>query len=406
MINSRVAFITYSLSGGGAEKNIILLRNYLKTVGIQADIILFKNVNDYKDEYPETNDIIALTNFKNKIPFLYVPFIVLLGIIRLFILMRRNRYTVLFGLPHYLPYYISVVLSKLFNVKSVLIVVNNIPLELEQLSRVSKTIHAFLLKKMFRWCDYIICISHGLSSSLINGFCVRKDKISVIPHGFELPHIAIQMKKTLADEYISLFEKNEVIVTAGRLENQKNHSALITLFKAMKEFKNTDTLKLCILGKGSLLSSLQRKVRELKLQNDVYFLGHESRNIYRYFYRAKLFILSSEYEGFGNVIIEALACSLPIVSSDCHYGPREILTDANNYPMKKISKLEFCKYGVLIPIFSDKKTILKTVAHSINIFLHDIKKLNMYKKKSQEVVKDYSLEKVGEQYVRMIRKLV
>ena len=405
MINNRVAFIAYSLSGGGAEKNIILLRNYLKTAGIQADIILFKNINDYKDEYPETKDIIALTDFKHKIPFLYIPFFVLLGMMRLFILMRRNRYIVIFGLPHYLPYYISVILSKLFNLKSVLIVVNNIPLELEQLPRVSKTVHAFLLKRIFYWCDYIICISNGLSSSLINGFYVRKNKISVIPHGFDLPRIAIQMKKTLAKGHISLFEKNEVIITAGRLENQKNHFTLIALFKVMKRLKNTDSLKLCILGKGSLLSSLQRKVCELKLQNDVYFLGHESRNIYRYFYRAKLFILSSEYEGFGNVLIEAMACGLPVISSDCHYGPREILTDAKNYPMKKISKLEFCKYGMLMPLFFNNKPPSENIARIINTFLQDKKMLRVYKIRSQERARDYSLEKVGKQYVRLIRKL-
>lgn len=406
MIYKKVAFITYSLSGGGAEKNIILLKNHLKTVGIHADIILFKNINDYKDEYPESKNAITLTGFKHKIPAFFIPFIVLLGVIKLLLLVKRNRYTVLFGLPHFVPYYTAVVLSKLFHIKSVLIVVNNIPFELKELPHICRILHVFLLKIMFFFADSIVCKSHGISSSIISLFSVPRKKIEIIPNGLNISYITTRMKKALAKEYTELFEKNDVIVTAGRLANQKNHIALITLFKAIKEFKNTNNLKLCILGKGSLLSSLQKRVRELKLQNDVFFLGHESQNIYRYFYRAKLFILSSQYEGFGNVLIEALACILPIISTDCPYGPREILTNKMNYPQVSLRGLQFGKYGVLMPQFFDKKEGIKAIAHSIYSFLHDKKKLKMYKNRSQKRVKDYCLEKVGKQYTRLIQKIV
>lgn len=402
MIKHRVAFITYSLFGGGAEKNIIILSKYLKNAGIRADIIAFKNINDYKNEYPEINNLVSLTNFKTKIPTLYLLPFILYGAVKLFLFIRKNEYTVLFGVPHYLPYYVSVLFAKIFCIKSVPIVVNNLPLELNTLSNISKIIHTFLLKKVFCLCDFIVCVSSGIPSMLKRYFHVQPSKVKIIPNGLDLAIINTKKKHSIKKKYQILFKNNRVLLTAGRLESQKNHLSLISFFKEIKNLDEENNIKLCFLGKGSLLRTLQNHVRQLKLENDVFFLGHEPKNIYRYMYRSKLFILTSHYEGFGNVIIESLACGLPTISTDCLYGPREILADIQSYSESITNSIKYCPYGLLISPLFGKKNKIKKIATRTYQFIHNKTMLDSYRKASKKRAHTYSINKVGKQYLDLI----
>lgn len=405
MKNKKIAFITYSLSGGGAERDILLLKKYFDSLGLQTDIIMFKNINDYEVEYPFSKNAIALTNFSSKIPIYLLPFIVIKGIWKLLYLAKRNKYSVLFGVPHYLPYYVSIILSYIFHAKSVLIVVNNISLELKNMPNLLIRIHTFLLQKALKQCDYVVCPSSGVSTSLINTYHVPKERISIINNGLDLKRINSQRQKKITRNRSFLFRTKKIILTASRLTYQKNIINLITLFKRIKRLKNTTDIKLCILGKGSLLSKLQNHVNNLELQNEVFFLGYESCNVYRYMSKSKLFILPSLYEGFGNVIIEALACGLPTISSDCKYGPKEILAEKENYTQQEMNGLQFCKYGVLMPILHENDSRFDAVAAQIVKFIHDKDKITLYKKLSIVRAKQYSVLNTAKKYISLLHKL-
>ncbi|MCX6732991.1 MAG: glycosyltransferase [Candidatus Roizmanbacteria bacterium] len=404
MIKNKVAFITYSLSGGGAEKNIILLVKNLKTVGVEADIIMFKNINDYKDAYPEIKNIVSLTNQKSKIPFLFLPFFFIFALIKLGSIIKNGQYSVLFGVPHYLPYYVSVVFAKYFHIKSVLIVENNLTLEMANMSWTLKKIHTILIKCVFSQCSQIVCVSYGLAQLIKDGYKINTNKLVTITHGLDLPRIKSDIKYQLPREHSYLFKKYEVVLTIGRLEAQKNHYSLIILFKELKALAHNKYLKLCILGKGSLLKPLSNLVRQHHLQNDVIFLGHETKNVYKYIYNSKIFILPSLYEGFGNVLIEALACGVPVISTDCKYGPREILANINTYKDKTIS-LHYSMYGVLMPILNQNHSLLRRVAKDIDQFMQDKNALSTYEKRSLERAKSYSIKKIGSQYKELITNI-
>ncbi|MFW6271975.1 MAG: glycosyltransferase, partial [Desulfosalsimonas sp.] len=112
-----------------------------------------------------------------------------------------------------------------------------------------------------------------------------------------------------------------VILGCGRLCAQKNFSLLICAFEKLR--KKHDA-RLVILGEGPQREKLERLVQEMGMQNDILLPGFVN-NPYAYMARASLFVLSSDWEGLPGVLIQAMACGAPVVSTDCPSGPAEIL---------------------------------------------------------------------------------
>ncbi len=123
-----------------------------------------------------------------------------------------------------------------------------------------------------------------------------------------------------------------VIVTAGRLVPVKDHASLLAAFALLRAHRPA---RLVIFGEGPLEGELRAEARRLGIADAILFPGYvnDPAACYR---KADLFILSSTSEGFGNVLIEAMAHGVPIVSTDAPHGPREILADG--------------KYGFLVPV--------------------------------------------------------
>jgi glycosyltransferase involved in cell wall biosynthesis len=124
--------------------------------------------------------------------------------------------------------------------------------------------------------------------------------------------------------------RGPVFVTAGRLVPQKDHE---TMIRALAIHRRRHDGRLIMLGDGPRREALQDLVTQLDLTDAVDFLGFR-QNALPYFRQADAFLLSSRCEGFGNVIVEALGCGTPVISSRCEYGPAEILDDG--------------RYGVLV----------------------------------------------------------
>jgi glycosyltransferase involved in cell wall biosynthesis len=123
-----------------------------------------------------------------------------------------------------------------------------------------------------------------------------------------------------------------VILGVGRLTVQKDFPTLIRAFARVRQKRNA---RLLILGEGELRSELNALVAELGLQADVALPGFVE-NPFVFMRHASLFVLSSAWEGFGNVLVEAMACGMPVVSTDCPSGPAEILQNG--------------KWGRLVPV--------------------------------------------------------
>jgi glycosyltransferase involved in cell wall biosynthesis len=204
-------------------------------------------------------------------------------------------------------------------------------------------IHKMLIRCLYRMADCVITISQGLAEDLINNFGLRRESIKVIHNPIDS-----RMVKNLAREGVThpwFQESLPIIINVGRLEKQKNQEDLL---KAFAEVKKVIPCRLVIVGDGSLKTYLIDLTKKLNIAEDVLFLGFQD-NPFKYVARSSLFVFTSLYEGFGNVLLEAMALGCPIVSYDCIAGPREILAPEKDTTQQVTPQGE-AKYGVLIPV--------------------------------------------------------
>ncbi len=182
----------------------------------------------------------------------------------------------------------------------------------------------FLMKKYCYRINH--CFFHNknyfaVSEYITNPLIKSLAKSKIIPRKFEAIHnpCDIERVKKLSEEDIPVFD-GKYILGVGRLTKQKRFDLLIKAFHQ----SNAKDYKLVILGEGNQRAELEKLIAELNLTDSVIMPGFVS-NPYPWYKGATLFVLSSDSEGFGNVIVEALACGLPVISTDC--GPvQEILT--------------------------------------------------------------------------------
>ena len=123
-----------------------------------------------------------------------------------------------------------------------------------------------------------------------------------------------------------------VILSAGRLEPQKDHATLIRAFALVAQHRD---VRLVVLGEGVERRNLVRLTHDLGVAHRVDFPGFHV-NPFAFMAKSRLFVLSSTHEGMANVLIQAMACGTPVVSTDCPSGPREVLEDG--------------KWGPLVPV--------------------------------------------------------
>jgi glycosyltransferase involved in cell wall biosynthesis len=340
----KLYFLINSLAGGGAEKVAIRLSEHLPA---SAFILLECDVK-YKTDKP----IFFLSNHSTKTSPIIKTLSIPIYAYKLSKFLEKTSLVVSF-LER--ANFVNII-SKLFKKHRAIISVRMD----QQTGHVGlRKLNKLLVRLLYPKADLIIAVSHGVKESLIN-LGIEEEKIKVIYNPYPIDEIRELVKEPLGS-YEEIF-KHPVLITAGRLTKQKGQWYLLRVFKALKE-KHKD-LKLVILGEGELKDYLVKLSEELGLKTyvwdrdalsesfDVYFLGFQ-KNPFKFIARSKLFVFPSLWEGFPNALVEAMACGVCVVSSDCRSGPREILapnTDFNHQTQKP----EFAEYGVLMPVFEVK----------------------------------------------------
>jgi glycosyltransferase involved in cell wall biosynthesis len=160
---------------------------------------------------------------------------------------------------------------------------------------------------------------------------ISRDRISVLYNPVVNDELTNKMKEPVLHPW---FQKGHppLVLSVGRLEAQKDFETLIRAIALVNQRREA---YLMILGKGSQSVVLQDLVNKLGIAKVVEMPGYVE-NPYAYMARANVFVLSSKYEGFPGVLVEAMACGAPVVSTDCPSGPVEILVEG--------------KYGRLVPV--------------------------------------------------------
>ncbi len=177
--------------------------------------------------------------------------------------------------------------------------------------------HRLLMPIMYRWPRKVVAVSSGVKNALcILG--VPKSKLIAIPN--PAPPKGIGGSDFLTGKYPDRF-----ILGVGRLHPQKGFDRLLTAFSEI----NDVSLKLVILGEGKERSALVKQASSLGIGDRVSLPG-TVEDVMDWYKHALCFVLSSRHEGWGNVLVEAMSNSCPVVSYDCSYGPSEIIQNGES----------------------------------------------------------------------------
>jgi glycosyltransferase involved in cell wall biosynthesis len=192
-----------------------------------------------------------------------------------------------------------------------------------------------LWRRYSRWAyhsaDLVLANSAGLRQQLIDFWQLPPDKVVLQANAVDFGRI-----DRLAAEPCPVPPDNRFrILTVGRIDDDKGHADLLEALDELVHRRGMSDIVWQIIGSGPIESALRARVIERHLSDHVQFLGVVS-NPFPFYRAADLFVLPSHTEGLPNVLIEALACGTPVVSTDCPSGPREILEDGRT--------------GILVPV--------------------------------------------------------
>ena len=263
---------------------------------------------------------------------------------------------------------------------------------------------SFIRKQLIRFssirADKTVCISKNVEYDMRNFFKIKEKKLCTIYNPVDIKSLlTIEEDYTFDKEFSDYFN----IVTMGRLTYQKGQWNLIYAIKDI--VVQYPKVRLYILGDGELKNELEELVKKLELEEHVFFLGFIS-NAHKFLRQCDLFVLTSLFEGLGNVLLEAMALGLPVISTDCKSGPREIIAPNSN--IKSVCEnIDVERFGILVKQFSKEKNIVDNdslvyIKQAIEMFYLDKKLREKYTTKSKMRANDFSKAKVYNEWMKLL----
>lgn len=241
-------------------------------------------------------------------------------------------------------------------------------------SKNSSFIMRYLLKSAFLKADVIIANSYDTAASIETLVKKQKHFGKIQTLGNPVFDSSIRL---LAKPVSKKLIGKKYLLTVGRLWKVKDQATLIRAFAIVRKTKD---VRLVILGEGPLEIALKQLAEQLQISNYIDFKGFVD-NPYSYYANAELFVLSSIFEGFGNVLVEALSFGLPIVSTNCLGGPKFILDNG--------------KYGDLVPV-GDAEMMAERIIYRLN-HIEEVDRSKLMGRADM-----FSIEMVGEAYLETI----
>ena len=358
----RLAFFLPGLYDGGAERIMLNLADGIAARGYPIDLVLARAEGPFMNAIP---DSVRLVDLKAARVISSTPALVrylhreqpraLLSILYANIIaVWARRYA---GLPE------RVILGEHNTLSSVVRGDND----------VRWNIYPTLARWFYPWADGIIAVSAGVADDLAKITKIARERIDVIYNPIVTQEL-FDKSKVFPDHPWFKMGEPPVLLAVGRLTEQKAFDVLIRAFARVIE---NHRVRLMILGEGEERPPLEALVKEYGLEEDICMPGFVP-NPYAYMAHAAAFILSSRWEGLPTVVIEAMALGVPIISTDCPSGPREILQDG--------------KYGKLVPV-DDPIALGDMIATCLT---------SNFLLPSKESWKPFELERVVDQYIEML----
>ena len=335
----RVLFITKSLTiGGGAEKHIVDLSNGLCKKGFEIAILVFEMQDEKgartKDLNSDVEIILADGNYRgsSRRPFGF-----------------RGTYEALKTIRKWKPDALcamstdakplAAVVGRLSRTNTVLVESCNPQLELlyglpRRWRMWPKSFALFYRKKIHRFADIVVGVSEGAARGAKQFY--QLNKVKAVQNGIDADEIVEKSKTKDGVPHEYFRDGLPVLVATGRLDTQKGYSHL---FKAFKIVNETAEARLIVIGDGRLKEKLEHLAKVLGIDDKIAMVGETEP--YTYMRHADIFVLSSLYEGLPLVLLEAASLGMSIVSTDCNYGPNEVIENGES--------------GLLVPVADPEK---------------------------------------------------
>lgn len=252
----------------------------------------------------------------------------------------------------------------------------------ERLTRTKKFVYKHLLKQ----CDAVVGVSRGVTVESARVFGLPQKKLHTIYNGVDLNMVKQLAEVPPTHRWLkpSRFHVSgiPVIVSSARLSPEKD---LGTLIRAVAILNKTRRVRTIILGTGSELKALRELSKQLGVVANIDFYGYAD-NPFSVMAHADAFVMTSVSEGFPSVLLEAMACEIPVIYTDCRFGPNEIIQQAKN--------------GLLVPLRNPEAT-----AAAVNQVLEDKKLASQMVQEARHTIKKFTVKKTVQELSRLLQQI-
>ncbi|WP_267531679.1 glycosyltransferase [Acinetobacter oleivorans] len=358
----KVAFFMRSAQGGGAERVMISVANSFLEKGYDVDFIFVHAEGPFIKEIHKNINIIDLKSKR-----------AIYSLFKFYFYLLKNKPNTLISALNYI---------NLIAIFSCFFIVFNRPkvivTEHGTLSAVTKDLEGTgkivpkLMKLLYPYAQKIVCVSNGVADDLADQLNIDRENINTIYNPIDFEYINNKKDLPLIHPWVGT--DIPIILGAGRLVDVKNFPLLINAFLKVRAKVNC---RLVIIGEGEKRKDLELLITASPFPDDILLYGFTD-NPYQWMKAAKVFVLSSNTEGLPTVLIEALACGVKVISTDCPYGPREILDNG--------------RYGVLVEV-GNIDELASTIVNSLTDNMQNSCRISFDK---------YRLESVFENYEKII----
>ncbi|WP_426485967.1 glycosyltransferase [Flavobacterium sp. 2] len=356
----KIALIGYRLSGGGSDKVMANLSLFFEKQGFEVDIIIVLD----EVSFPYSGKLVNLGLLKNESNGIFNK-VKRLKALRTYL--NQNKFVFIIDFRFRTKIIQELILARfVYNAKTIF------------------TVHSFLIdhympnnswltRLMYNHCFANVAITNEMKTLIENKH--KLQNVVTIHNPVNVEEIKEKQNEKIDLEF-------DFIIAVGQYENEiKQFDKLISSY-AKSDLKEKQ-IHLVILGNGDD-SKLQRAISDYKIQDFVHLLGYQN-NPFKYLSKAKFLVLSSKNEGFPNVILEALACEIPVVSFDCDFGPRDMITTFGN--------------GILVENQNWKK-----LTEALNLLISDEDLYQKCKQNALKSIEPFLLEKIGNQWLNLLQR--
>ncbi len=314
-----LAIFLPSLEAGGAERALTRLANHFVERGLQVDMVLVQACGALLKELSERVRVVDLEAYKK---YACMP-----QFIRY---LRKYRPRALLS-SLVLTNLLAVICNRLAGSVTRIVVREASTLSHLRRSAWKKWLEQTLVRTLYPQASTVIAVSQGVAKDLINYARLSERMIEVIPNPVITEELFRKTSEQVNHPWVNC-NQPPLVLSVGRLVPEKNYELLLRAFAVVRE---SISAHLLILGEGPERQKLYELAYSLGIGAEIDLPGF-TQNPFAYMSKASVFVLSSILEGLPNVLIEAMACGCPVVSTDCPSGPNEILQGG--------------RYGHLVPV--------------------------------------------------------